>query len=305
MVKVSRQTIFAQAAHKLRQDFEELSVVPHSGLKGTQAERLVRVFLKEHLPKRFDVGSGFIIDRFDNVSKQTDVIIYDALNCPVYRASEDAAIFPSDNVAALIEVKSRLDKDQLVSSFENILATKRLAKTQAPEGPFFMTSQTLGCLFAFDSAISLDKIAEHYTDLTKTHGIGHHIDMILVLDKGTLTMWARGQTFRRWGRYLHEGVNKRLSEGLHLALATEELGAESLDAFLRYLLTQLTFFRGMVDHPGFDWSSNPSFAGTKLQYLATITHETDPTLKKQKAEQYEREVREEFAKMQTPSSDRG
>ncbi len=303
MSKVSRQTIFAQAAHKLRQDFEELSVVPHSGLKGTQAERLVRVFLKEHLPKRFDVGSGFIIDRFDNVSKQTDVIIYDALNCPVYRASEDAAIFPSDNVAAVVEVKSRLDKDQLVSAFENILATKRLAKTQAPEGRF-MTSQTLGCLFAFDSAISLDKIAEHYTDLTKTHGIGHHIDMILVLDKGTMTMWARAQAFRMWGRYLHEGVNKELSEGLHLALATEELGADSLDAFLRDLLTQLTFFRGMVDHPGFDWSSNPSFAGTKLQYLATITHETDPELKKQIAEQYGKEVREEFAKMQASSSDR-
>lgn len=33
MSKVSRQTIFAQAAQKLRQDFEELSVVPHSGQK--------------------------------------------------------------------------------------------------------------------------------------------------------------------------------------------------------------------------------------------------------------------------------
>jgi predicted dinucleotide-binding enzyme len=84
------------------------------------------------LPKRFDVGSGFIIDGFDTVSKQTDVIVYDALNCPVYRASEDAAIFPSDNVAAVVEVKSRLDQEQLTSAFENILATKQLAKTLPP-----------------------------------------------------------------------------------------------------------------------------------------------------------------------------
>ena len=297
MSKVSRQTIFAQAAHKLRQDFEELSVVPHSGLKGSQAERLVKTFLQEHLPKRFDVGSGFIIDRFNNVSKQTDVIVYDALNCPVYRASEDAGIFPSENVAVVVEVKSRLDKDDLVSAFENILATKQLAKTQPPEGPWFMTSQTLGCVFAFQSAISLDKIAGHYTDLTKKHGIGHHIDMILVLDKGTVSMWSRPPAFKAWGRYFHEGVNKNLSEGMHLALAIEELGTDSLDAFLRYLLTYLTFFRGVVDHPGFDWSSNSSFAGTKLRHLATITHETDPELKRQKGEQYAREVREEFAKM--------
>ncbi|MCA1594404.1 MAG: hypothetical protein LC754_17620, partial [Acidobacteria bacterium] len=162
MANVTRQSIFAQAARKLRQDFEELSNIPHSGVKGNQAERLVKIFLKEHLPKRFGVGSGFIIDRFDTVSKQTDVIVYDALNCPVYRASEDAAIFPSDNVAVVVEVKSRLDKDQLISAFENIRATKRLAKTQAPELPIPITTQTVGCLFAFDSAISLDKISEHY-----------------------------------------------------------------------------------------------------------------------------------------------
>jgi hypothetical protein len=295
MTSISRHSIFEQAARKLRQDFEELSVVPHGGLKGSQAEKLVKTFLKGHLPKRFDVGSGFILDHFDSVSKQTDVIVYDAFNCPVYRASDEAGIFPSDNVAAVIEVKSRLDKEQLISSFENILATKKLSKRMA-EGAF-VTSQTLGCLFAFESAITLDKIAEHYIDLTKKYGIGYHIDIILVLDKGTVAMWSRPQSFPHWGRYFHEGINKQLSEGLHFALAIEELGPSSLDAFLRHLLTQLTFFRGIVDHPGFNWSSDSSFAGTKLHYLATITHETDPDLRKQKAEKYAKEIRDEFASM--------
>ena len=71
MSAVSRQKIFAQAARKLREDFEELSVIPHNALEGGEAEKLVRTFLKEHLPRRFDVGAGFIIDRLDNVSKQT------------------------------------------------------------------------------------------------------------------------------------------------------------------------------------------------------------------------------------------
>ena len=129
MSKISRQSIFEKAACKLRQDFDELSVVPHSGLKGNQAERLVKAFLKGHLPKRFDVGSGFILDHFDNVSKQTDVIIYDAFNCPVYRASDDAGIFPSDNVAAVVEVKSRLDKAwiQLVSATLNLVSEGQAA----------------------------------------------------------------------------------------------------------------------------------------------------------------------------------
>jgi hypothetical protein len=47
------------------------------------------------------------------------------------------------NVAATVEVKSRLDKDELVAAFENILATKQLAKTPPPEFAGFVTAQTM------------------------------------------------------------------------------------------------------------------------------------------------------------------
>ena len=97
----TREKIFEMAAQKLRQDFRELQVVPHAALKGVEAENLVRSFLRGHLPRRFDVGSGFILDKKNNVSKQTDVIVFDALNCPTYRTSETAAIFPANNVAAV------------------------------------------------------------------------------------------------------------------------------------------------------------------------------------------------------------
>jgi len=303
--EITRQNIFAQASRKLRQDFEELSTIPHNALKGAEAEKLVRTFLKQHLPRRFDVGSGFIIDFFDNVSKQTDVIVYDALNCPVYRASEDAAIFPSDNVALVVEVKSKLDKQGLVSAFENISKTKKLAKTQAPDNGL-LTSQTVGCLFAFESSITLEKIVEHYTEQIKssanTVNIGDHIDIIHVLDKGLVTLWSRPQGFSQWGVYIHEGINKQLTEGLHFALAIQELGESSLDGFLRRILTHLTFFRSIVDHPGFDWSSNPSFKGTKLTHLATICWESDPTIKQQKMEQYFREINEEFVRMNSSNN---
>src|SRR5258708_17609650 len=146
MTKISRQQIFAQAAKKLRQDFRELSTVPHSALKGQEAEDLVRGFLVGHLPKRFDVGSGFIIDPDNSLSKQSDVIIYDAYNCPVYRVSDNAAIFPSDNVAAVVEVKARLDKEKLSEAFENIAPVKSLAKSEMPD--LQGRTQTVGCVFA-------------------------------------------------------------------------------------------------------------------------------------------------------------
>jgi hypothetical protein len=293
MTKITRQTIFAQASCKLRQDFEELSTVPHNALKGAQAEKLVRLFLQAHLPKRFDVGAGFIIDPLDQVSKQTDVIVYDALNCPVYRASEDAAIFPSNNVAAVVEVKSRLDKNELESAFKNILEAKRLAKTPPPPFPIMMTSQTLGCLFAFRSTISLDKISEHYEELVRHYGIGDHIDMVIVLDQGTLSVHSKPQN-RPWGMYFHEGKGGQMAEGMHFAAVVDELGVDSLDAFLRFLLTQLTFFRGIVDHPGFDWTVNGPYPPLRRRFLCTVCTETDPVLRAAKAKEYEQQVREEF-----------
>lgn len=51
------------------------------------------------------------------------MIIYDALNSPVYRSGTKLQILPRDNVAAVIEVKSKLNKDQLTdAAVEGILA---------------------------------------------------------------------------------------------------------------------------------------------------------------------------------------
>ncbi len=63
-----------------------------------------------------------------------------------------------------------------------------------------------------------------------------------MLDKGTVTLWSKPQASPAWGVYYHEGTGGKLSEGMHIALAVEELGESSLDAFLRFLLTHLTFF---------------------------------------------------------------
>ncbi len=103
--------LYAQAARRLRSEFANLRCIGHPTTKGGAAEALVRDFLDKHLPRRYATGSGFIVDLSDRVSRQTDVIVYDALNCPVYRSSEQAGIFPNDNVAAVIEVKARLGVD--------------------------------------------------------------------------------------------------------------------------------------------------------------------------------------------------
>ena len=116
-------------------------------------QKLVQQFLRDHLPRRFDVSSGFIIDSRDVVSRQTDVIVYDALNCPLYWVSNNAE-YPANNVAAVVEVKSKLDGDQLTDAFDKIESVKSLAKRIVAEDKPVL-EQTHGSVFAFKDALVL------------------------------------------------------------------------------------------------------------------------------------------------------
>jgi hypothetical protein len=293
VVEVSRESIFRMAAAKLRTDFDELSSVPHSGLKGGEAEELVRTFLNQHLPKRFHAGAGFIIDKHDTVSKQTDVVIYDALNCPVYRASETAAILPVDNVSAVVEVKSTLDKQKLQEAAANIAAAKRLAKSRPPTTDF-ATDATLGCVFAFGAGISLDKLGEHYESVIREAGqLGDHIDLLAVLDVGVIMLMTQPPGTDGWYPVLFDAV-PRQAEGFHLAVGTNATGKDTLDYFLRMLLGHLLMFRQMVDHPGFDWQQTESGGVGRITYLTSLTAETDPNLRAKKMREYREQVSEQF-----------
>lgn len=263
MTTLTRIEVFERAARKLRASFEELANVPHRGEKGGQAEQIVRRFLNDHLPRRFAASGGFILDPRDQLSKQTDVIIYDAFNCPVYRADEEAGIFPNDNVAAVIEVKSKLDADRLAEAVENIAAAKRLAKAHTKERGFEQ-SATLGCLFAFESALTLDTICSKYRELLQGSFFGLHVDLILVLDRGLVTLVACGPGGSAWSKVMAPtGTGGPAGEGFHVGIAGTELGDRSLDAFLRILVAHLSLFRHAVGHPGFDWSAMGANAETK------------------------------------------
>lgn len=295
----TREKIFEMAAQKLRQDFRELQTVPHAALRGLEAEELVRSFLQDHIPRRFNVGSGFILDQTDKVSKQTDIIIFDALNCPTYRTSESAAIYPANNVAAVIEVKSRLDGKELDDAFKKIASVKSLAKVRSSAANTLKVDQTHGSIFAFETAISLDNILERYSNWIKTNGIGHHTDVVCVLDRGLFTTVASFMN-AGWATVFLEGLGGPAAEGAHLGIGVHQMGDATLDGFFRLLLANLTFFRNFVDHPGFNWKEHLPYGSMKITYLTSITNETDPEKRQKKLQEYADMVHEEFAKKSVP-----
>ena len=294
MPTVTRIDVFERAARKLRASFEELANIPHRGEKGGQAEEIVRRFLNDHLPRRFAAAGGFILDQKDQLSKQTDVIVYDAFNCPVYRADEGAGIFPNDNVAAVVEVKSRLDADRLAEAIENIAAAKRLVKIHGDEhGPEQWA--TLGCVFAFESALTLDTICEKYRELLSGTTFGLHIDLMLVLDRGLVTLVACGPGASAWSKMMAPmGTGGAAGEGFHVGISGAELGDRSLDAFLRILVAHLSLFRHAVGHPGFDWAEMGAAGPTRVHYLTSFTEEREPAARAAKLSAYAEDFKKRF-----------
>ena len=123
--KILLKDLIQSAGKQLRQDFEEIkNNNPHAAESGAEAELILKTFLKDRLPRRFDIESGLVVGPGGAVRSQTDLIIFDALNSPVYRKGPKVHILPRDNVAVVIEVKSKVNKDQLRDAAKKIASVK-------------------------------------------------------------------------------------------------------------------------------------------------------------------------------------
>ena len=188
--KPTRETIFQDAAKKMRVGFEDArNNVPHRGQAGAEGEDILITFLNDHLPSRFKATSGFIIDRQDTVSSHIDVIIYDAFNCPIYRTSERGMIIPNDNVACVFEVKYSLTTTLLSQALKKIHEVKNLLKTPLIEVTMPMEQvETYGAIFAFECNLSYETVLKKWSEeLTDMNPIFKSCSIITVLDRGNFT----------------------------------------------------------------------------------------------------------------------
>jgi hypothetical protein len=171
---------------------------------------------------------------------------------------------------------------------------KRLVKVHGDEdGPEQWA--TLGCLFAFESALTLDTICAKYRELLQGTAFGLHIDLILVLDRGLVTLVACGPGSSAWSKMMAPtGTGGAAGEGFHIGIAGTDLGDRSLDAFLRILVAHLSLFRHAVGHPGFDWAAMGAAGTTRLHYLTSFTGEREPAARAAKLREYAKDFKKRF-----------
>jgi hypothetical protein len=195
-----------QAARVLREDFRRLGLIPHAATSGLSREEILRRFLNEHLPRRFSAASGFVVDAAHSVSRQTDIIVYDALNAPLYQTAFNSLIVGRDTVAATIEVKSRLTKSDLAKAIDDAIVIRSMTQQLRPLHRVVLNEGTrervmegdclepLSLVFAYKSDLSLASIARLWADIYPTSAFGTQLSGVVVLDKGVvhLSAWHPG-----------------------------------------------------------------------------------------------------------------
>ncbi|MBR1189215.1 DUF6602 domain-containing protein [Bradyrhizobium sp. AUGA SZCCT0160] len=101
-------------------------MMPHAGERGRIAEEIIKSVLSRTLPKRFSIGTGVVISAHGDVSRQTDIVIYDNFfNSPLL-SEFGACLFPAEIVFATIEVKSVLTKRELRTSMDAIMQMRKV-----------------------------------------------------------------------------------------------------------------------------------------------------------------------------------
>jgi hypothetical protein len=127
-------TYYYGVTQRLQLEIDFLNrLIPQTVEKGTANENALRNLLVKFLPKRYSIGSGIVIDKDGNYSRQVDIIIYDSDFHPeLFSQGAAASLFPADVVYATIEIKTTLTKDEMTKAMENVASVKRLNFIKSP-----------------------------------------------------------------------------------------------------------------------------------------------------------------------------
>jgi hypothetical protein len=226
------------------------AVLPHYGERGRNDEDRTRAFLGRVLPRRFSLGTGFVVcsDPELGPSSQTDIVVYDEIyNAPLHRELA-AFVFPVEMVYGTVEVKGLLKQSDLVPTFKKIAYVRRLSKHKvyvdygskqvgepgqtvvqkveissdhAPRAFLFAYAADWASIEAMSAAVNA---ALHQVPGTHLHGL-------IVVDKD----WFLYQVAHDRELRLKTFTNKsllRFTTNMNHALASLGMGAASIDRYV-------------------------------------------------------------------------
>ena len=115
--------------HRLVAQLRERRNLPHKGTAGDEGELLWLGVLEAHLPRRYAVRRGLVIDSRGERSDALDLIIYDPQYTPVFLSQDEHAYIFAEAVYATFEVKYEINKANIDYAADKAASVRRLHRT--------------------------------------------------------------------------------------------------------------------------------------------------------------------------------
>lgn len=174
----------------------------HPGEFGTFREKVVMEFLRSFLPKEYEQGTGFIVNNNNEVSTQCDIVIYNSNYTPLFSDHVNARFFTIETCAAIVEVKSVLNKEDLKKALIKLSEIKKLRSNISQPSliksefmdydPLENHSDQISTLLICEKLdFNTDKIEEEITKMYVENKIlpSNRHNMILSLEDGLFTYY--------------------------------------------------------------------------------------------------------------------
>jgi cellulose synthase/poly-beta-1,6-N-acetylglucosamine synthase-like glycosyltransferase len=114
---------------RLQQEFQSIRrKLSDSDVKGSQNERALTEFLRQHVPSDFIANTAQMLDARDQQSDEIDIVV-----CNDYQVFREPAngLFIAEGVDFVVQVKAQHTTQELERIFKNSATVKRLERTSA------------------------------------------------------------------------------------------------------------------------------------------------------------------------------
>jgi hypothetical protein len=179
---------------KMLSDYEISKDIKHPRDVGTVREVLLRNFLVENklLPKRYSVSDNSVrvASTTGHLSSELDILLYDALDSFTLMQRQGVyEVLPVEYCYGAIQVKSRLNKEELTNALENIKSFKRLQRLDARQLPRSDAQNKIqdngfGIIFAYDSDMDWADLVSRLKSYAQTCDRSFLPNAVVILSKG-------------------------------------------------------------------------------------------------------------------------
>ncbi len=143
--------------------------IGHHGIEGDIREIATRECVEPFLTQSYQCGTGKVIDSFQNISDQIDLVVYHRKVAPPILINRDLGLFPVECVRYTFEVKARLTATEVKDANRKFRSIQRLVSfpTRQSDGTIKGGGLPSNVIFAFGSDISgseLERYRKHTDD---------------------------------------------------------------------------------------------------------------------------------------------